>query len=64
MKKKLKTYEVVRTVKYSMLTEGYSVKDVLTNSRMCQVALRPLDAYWDRHELKPTITEVEDNESC
>ena len=59
MKKKLKTYEVVRTVKYSMLIDGYSVKDVLTNSRMCQ-----LDAYWDRHELKPTFTRVEENESC
>jgi len=58
MKKTLKTYEVVRTVKYSMLIEGYSVKDVLTNSR------RVPHAYWDRHELKTTFTRVEDHESC
>jgi hypothetical protein len=59
MKRKLKTYKVVRMVEYSMLIDTWSVKDVLTDARMSQ-----LDAYWTRHELKPTITEVEDNESC
>lgn len=57
--KKQGTYRVVKTVEYSMLLDGSSVKEVSQNYRVGS-----LDCYWTRKDIKQTITKLKEGEKC